>query len=139
MTSKCGIIFELFCGFFRVSQYGIVNFFFSVPGLSVKSLFGFSLTNEKLSLNVCLFLGFLRWPVRATTCTNFISIVQTLFSLYKLFFHRTNSIISVQTLFSLYKLYFHHTNFILNVQTLLYVYKLYFHRTNFIFIVQTLL
>ena len=85
------------------------------------------------------------WPVSATTCTNYIFIVQTLFSLYKLYFHHTNIIISVQTLifivqtlFSSYKLYFNRTNFVFIAQTLFSSYKLYFHRTNFIITVQTL-
>ena len=67
---------------------------------------------------------------------NFIIIVQTLLSSYKLYYHRTNFTIIVQTLLSSYKLY-HRTNFIFPVQSLLSSYKLYYHRTNFI-IVQTL-
>ena len=47
----------IFCGFFRVSRYGIVNQHF-IYLASAKSLFWFSLTNWKFSLNVCLFFGF---------------------------------------------------------------------------------
>ena len=55
----------IFGGFFRVSRYGIVNQLLSYQSLaSVKSLFWFSLTNEKFSLNVCLFLDFLSLEIR---------------------------------------------------------------------------
>ena len=49
----------IFCGFFCVSRYGIVNQPFIYPSLaSAKSLFRFSLTNLKFSVNVCSFFGF---------------------------------------------------------------------------------
>ena len=45
--------------FFHVSRYGIVNQPFIYPSLaSVKSLFRFSLTNLKFSVNVCSFFKF---------------------------------------------------------------------------------
>ena len=78
----------------------------------------------------------LRWPVRATACTNFIFTVQTLLSSYKLYYHRTNFIFLVQTLLPSCKLYFPRTNFIIIVQTLLLSHKLYFPGTNIIFLGQ---
>ena len=58
--------------------------------------------------------------------------------LYKLYFPRTNFIFLLQTLFSSHKLYFPRTNFIFLLQTLFSSYKLYFPRTNFILLAQTL-
>ena len=49
----------IFCRCFRVFRNGIVNQLFSYPSLaSEKSRFWCSLTNQKFSLNVCLFFGF---------------------------------------------------------------------------------
>ena len=58
-------------------------------------------------------------------CTKFIFLLQTLFSSYKLYYHRTNFIFLVQTLLLSYKLCFSRTNFISLVQTLYSLYKLY--------------
>ena len=49
----------IFCGFFRVSRYGIVSQPFIYPSLaSAKSLVWFPLTNLKFSVDVCSFYGF---------------------------------------------------------------------------------
>ena len=50
---------RLFCGFFCVSQYGIVTQAFIYPSLFyVKSLFQFSLTDLKFGVNACSLFGF---------------------------------------------------------------------------------
>ena len=69
--------------------------------------------------------------IRYPSVSDFIFLVQTLLSSYKLNNYRTNFIFFVQTLLSSYKLNNYHTNFI-------FPYKLYYHHTNFIFLVQAL-